>query len=89
MAIKYWKDIFFRSERKLWGEELAQQGASLAQDRGRMEAKIETQNMEIMSLKKQLERDADVVRIKTKMIEDQTETIRKLKEAIIERDEEG
>ena len=54
-----------------------------------MEAKIETQNMEIMSLKKQLERDADVVRIKTKMIEDQTETIRKLKEAIIERDEEG
>ena len=30
-----------KSERQIWGQELAQQGASLAQDRGRLEAKIE------------------------------------------------
>lgn len=76
-----------KAERKLWGEELAHQGVSLAQDRGRMEAKIETLQTEVVSLKRQLEREADSVKIKAKMIEDQTETIRKLKEALLERDE--
>ncbi|KAK3785292.1 hypothetical protein RRG08_015975 [Elysia crispata] len=76
-----------KAERRLWGQELAQQGASLSQDRGRLEAKIETLQAEIATLKKQLEREADVVKIKTKMVDDQTETIRKLKEALVERDE--
>ncbi|RUS92014.1 hypothetical protein EGW08_000227 [Elysia chlorotica] len=76
-----------KAERKLWGQELAQQGASLSQDRGRLEAKIETLQAEIVTLKKQLEREADAVKIKTKMVDDQTETIRKLKEAVVERDE--
>lgn len=76
-----------KAERKLWGQELAQQGASLSQDRGRLEAKIETLQAEIATLKKQLEREADAVKIKTKMVDDQTETIRKLKEAVVERDE--
>ena len=69
-----------KSERKLWGEELAQQGSSLAQDRGRLEAKIESLNSETITFKRQLDIEADSVRIKTKMIEDQTDTIRKLKE---------
>lgn len=55
-------------------------GVSLAQDRGRLEAKVEVLSTEIESLKKQNERDNDALRIKTKMVEDQTETIRKLKE---------
>ncbi|KAK6982633.1 leucine-rich repeat and coiled-coil domain-containing protein 1, partial [Biomphalaria glabrata] len=76
-----------KAERKLWGQELAQQGATLSQDRGRLEAKIETLSSEVTSLKKQLEREVDTVKIKTKLIEDQTETIRKLKEAVVERDE--
>lgn len=77
-----------KAERKLWGQELAQQGASLAQDRGRLEAKIEAQNSEIATLKKNLGREADALKIKSKMLEDQTETIKKLKEGIVERDEE-
>ncbi|XP_065254986.1 leucine-rich repeat and coiled-coil domain-containing protein 1 [Emys orbicularis] len=75
-------------ERKIWGQELAQQGASLAQDRGKLEAKIEVLTNESEILKKQNERYNDALRIKTKIVEDQTETIRKLKEGLQERDEQ-
>ncbi|XP_052405306.1 leucine-rich repeat and coiled-coil domain-containing protein 1 [Carassius gibelio] len=77
-----------RAERKIWGQELAQQGASLAQDRGRLEARIEVLLGELESQKKQNERDNDALRIKAKIVEDQTETIRKLKEALLERDDQ-
>ncbi|RXN05787.1 leucine-rich repeat and coiled-coil domain-containing 1-like protein [Labeo rohita] len=77
-----------RAERKIWGQELAQQGASLAQDRGRLEARIEVLLAELESQKKQNERDNDALRIKAKIVDDQTETIRKLKEALLERDEQ-
>ncbi|XP_038601315.1 leucine-rich repeat and coiled-coil domain-containing protein 1 isoform X2 [Tachyglossus aculeatus] len=76
-----------RAERKLWGQELAQQGASLAQDRGKLEAKIEVLSMDNESLRKQNERNNDALRIKTKIVDDQTETIRKLKEGLQEREE--
>ncbi|XP_074062954.1 leucine-rich repeat and coiled-coil domain-containing protein 1 isoform X2 [Macrotis lagotis] len=76
-----------RAERKIWGQELAQQGASLAQDRGKLEAKIEVLTTENESLRKLNERDNDSLKIKVKIIEDQTETIRKLKENLQERDE--
>ncbi|VDI26880.1 leucine-rich repeat and coiled-coil domain-containing protein 1 [Mytilus galloprovincialis] len=62
--------------------------ASLAQDRGRLEAKIESFNSEIVILKKSLNKETDALKIKSKMLEDQTETIRKLKEGLVERDEE-
>lgn len=55
-------------------------GASLAQDRGRLEARIEVLGTELETQKKQSERDNDALKIKTKIIDDQTETIRKLKE---------
>ncbi|XP_044224057.1 leucine-rich repeat and coiled-coil domain-containing protein 1 [Thunnus albacares] len=77
-----------RAERRIWGQELAQQGASLAQDRGRLEARIEVLGTELETQKKQNERDNDALKIKTRIIEDQTETIRKLKEALQERDEQ-
>ncbi|KYO48342.1 leucine-rich repeat and coiled-coil domain-containing protein 1 isoform X1 [Alligator mississippiensis] len=77
-----------RMERKVWGQELAHQGASLAQDRGKLEAKIEVLTNEIEGLRKKNERDSDTLKIKTKIIEDQTETIRKLKERLQERDEQ-
>ncbi|XP_042321457.1 leucine-rich repeat and coiled-coil domain-containing protein 1 isoform X3 [Sceloporus undulatus] len=76
-----------KAERKIWGQELAQQGASLAQDRGRLESKIEILSSENEALKKQNERLNDALKIKCKIVEDQTETIRKLKEALQERDE--
>ncbi|XP_069366960.1 leucine-rich repeat and coiled-coil domain-containing protein 1 isoform X1 [Paralichthys olivaceus] len=77
-----------RAERRIWGQELAQQGASLAQDRGRLEARIEVLSTELDTQKKQNEGDNDALKIKSKIIGDQTETIRKLKEALQERDDQ-
>ncbi|XP_038573567.1 leucine-rich repeat and coiled-coil domain-containing protein 1 [Micropterus salmoides] len=77
-----------RAERRIWGQELAQQGASLAQDRGRLEARIEVLGAELETQKKQNERDNDALKIKARIIDDQTETIRKLKEALQERDDQ-
>lgn len=56
------------------------QGAHLAQDRGKLEAKIEVLTNEIDVLKKQKEQDSDTIKIKNKIVDDQTETIRRLKE---------
>lgn len=55
-------------------------GAHLAQDRGKLEAKIEVLTNEIDTLKKQKEQDSDTIKIKNKIVDDQTETIRRLKE---------
>ncbi|KAF5400965.1 hypothetical protein PHET_05783, partial [Paragonimus heterotremus] len=73
-----------RAERKNWSEELAKQSSALAQDRGRLEAKIEAQSMEIASVKKALEEETDNVKIKTKIIDDQADSIRNLKKGLIE-----
>ncbi|XP_003975450.2 leucine-rich repeat and coiled-coil domain-containing protein 1 isoform X2 [Takifugu rubripes] len=77
-----------KEERKLWSQELAQQGVSLAQDRGRLEARIEVLSTELEDQKKQNERNTDALKIKSKIVDDQTETIRKLKEALQERDDQ-
>ncbi|NWS46045.1 LRCC1 protein, partial [Probosciger aterrimus] len=77
-----------KMERKIWGQELAQQGAHLAQDRGKLEAKIEVLMNEIEMLKKQKEQDSDTIRIKNKIVDDQTETIRRLKEGLQEKDKQ-
>ncbi|XP_064336975.1 leucine-rich repeat and coiled-coil domain-containing protein 1 isoform X2 [Camelus dromedarius] len=69
-----------RTERKVWGHELAQQGSSLAQHHGKLEAQIESLCRENESLRKAGERDNDALKIKCKIIDDQTETIGKLKE---------
>lgn len=61
-------------------------GASLAQDRGRLEAKIEVLSTELETQKKQNERDTDALKIKAKIIDDQTESIRKLKEVFHRRE---
>uniref|UniRef100_A0A8D3E7C6 Leucine-rich repeat and coiled-coil domain-containing protein 1 n=1 Tax=Scophthalmus maximus TaxID=52904 RepID=A0A8D3E7C6_SCOMX len=76
-----------RAERRIWGQELAQQ-VSLAQDRGRLEARIEVLSTELETQKKQNVGDNDALKIKAKIIDDQTETIRKLKEALQERDDQ-
>ncbi|NXC94026.1 LRCC1 protein, partial [Certhia familiaris] len=77
-----------KMERKIWGQELAEQGAHLAQDRGKMEAKIEVLTNEIDMLKKQKEQDSDTIKIKNKIVDDQTETIRRLKEGLQEKDKQ-
>ncbi|NXA14810.1 LRCC1 protein, partial [Sapayoa aenigma] len=77
-----------KMERKIWGQELAQQGAHLAQDRGKLEAKIEVLTNEVEMLKKQKEQDSDTIRIKNKILDDQTETIRRLKEGLQDKDKQ-
>ncbi|XP_021406231.2 leucine-rich repeat and coiled-coil domain-containing protein 1 isoform X1 [Lonchura striata] len=77
-----------KMERKIWGQELAEQGAHLAQDRGKLEAKIEVLTNEIVTLKKQKEHDSDTIKIKNKIVDDQTETIRRLKEGLQEKDKQ-
>ncbi|XP_072708379.1 leucine-rich repeat and coiled-coil domain-containing protein 1 isoform X1 [Ciconia boyciana] len=77
-----------KMERKIWGQELAQQGAHLAQDRGKLEAKVEVLTNEIEMLKKQKEQDNDTIRIKNKIVDDQTETIRRLKEGLQEKEKQ-
>ena len=77
-----------REEQKVWSNELAQQGATLAQDRGRLESRIEGLQSELSEARKKSDRDLDALRIKTKVVDDQTETIRKLKDAVVERDEQ-
>ncbi|NXJ71440.1 LRCC1 protein, partial [Rostratula benghalensis] len=77
-----------KMERKIWGQELAQQGAHLAQERGKLEAKIEVLTSEIEMLKKQKEQDTDTIKIKNKIVDDQTETIRRLKEGLQEKDKQ-
>lgn len=54
----------------------------MAQDRGRLEARIEVLGAELETQKKQNERDNDALKIKAKIVDDQTETIRKLKEVV-------
>lgn len=54
-------------------------GSTLALDRGKLEAQIESLYRENESLRKANECDNDALRIKCKIIEDQTETITKLK----------
>ncbi|XP_028623284.1 leucine-rich repeat and coiled-coil domain-containing protein 1 isoform X2 [Grammomys surdaster] len=75
-----------RTERKVWGQELACQSSSLSQSRGKLEAQIESLYRENESLRKAHESDCDALRIKCKIIEDQTETIRKLKDCLQEKD---
>lgn len=58
----------------------------MAQDRGRLEAKIEVLSTELETQKKQNERDTDALKIKAKIIDDQTESIRKLKEVFHRRE---
>uniref|UniRef100_A0A8C4QXU7 Leucine rich repeat and coiled-coil centrosomal protein 1 n=1 Tax=Eptatretus burgeri TaxID=7764 RepID=A0A8C4QXU7_EPTBU len=76
-----------RSERRIWGHELAQQGAALAQDRGRLDAQIEKLQFELAALTEQSEMDNESLKIKNKIVDDQTETIKKLKEVLKDNNE--
>ena len=44
--------------------------------------RVDTLKSKIISLKKSNEKDVDSLRIKTKIVEDQTETIKEMKEAL-------
>ena len=71
-----------KEERKLWSLDLAEQGVALSKDRGWLEMKIESLKTEVEALKNNNKRDLDSLRIKTKIVEDQTETILRFKEEL-------
>ncbi|XP_065674856.1 leucine-rich repeat and coiled-coil domain-containing protein 1-like isoform X2 [Hydra vulgaris] len=72
-----------RSERKCWKEELAQQSSSLVLDCNRLNGQVEAQKNEISILNNKLTDLEDALKIKAKMILDQTDTIKNLKMEMI------
>ncbi|XP_067932458.1 leucine-rich repeat and coiled-coil domain-containing protein 1-like [Watersipora subatra] len=77
-----------RKERELWSKELVEQGASLSNERGTLEAKIEALMQENKTLKANLEAQVDTVRIKSKLVSDLTDSVSTLKQRFgeLERD---
>lgn len=75
-----------REERKLWSRELAAQGATLAADRGKLEAQVAQFMAEAESARQAEQSLQDTVRIKTKMIDDQADSLRKAKQHLTEKE---
>lgn len=84
-----------REEKRLWEQELVQQGdhvacghdscpkllgASLAQDRGRMEAKVEGMEQEVTELRVKNQQLCDSLRVKEKVCDDRNDAILQLKQ---------
>ena len=78
-----------REERGLWSRELAAQGASLAAERGTLEARATALKAEVEDLRKERSGLEDSLKIKTKMVDDNLDTIRRLKQAHSDREAEA
>lgn len=76
-----------RAEKQLWSSKLVEQKTLLMQENNRIEMENKYLNQEVVSLRASLEKESDQCRIKSKVIEDQTQTIQKLKSALVEKDE--
>jgi len=57
-------------------------GASLSNERGMLEAKLETLSQENKTLRTNLENEVDTVKIKTKLVLDLTETVSSLRQKL-------
>ncbi|XP_065913509.1 leucine-rich repeat and coiled-coil domain-containing protein 1-like [Dysidea avara] len=75
-----------KEEKKLWQQELAQQGASLAQDRGRMQAKLEALDHEVLQLNNDNVQLKDQLRVQHKICDDHNDSILQLKQALAAKD---
>ena len=76
-----------KAEKETWNKKIADQKIFLMQENNRLDIETRTLGAELDMLKKNLSKDEDSLKIKAKIIEDQTETIKKLKSAVIERDD--
>ena len=76
-----------RTEKETWNKKMADQKIFLMQENNRLDIETRTLSAELDMLRKNLNKDEDSLKIKTKIIEDQTETIKKLKSAVTERDD--
>ena len=77
-----------RDERNLWSRELAAQGASLAADRGKLESRVSTLAANLEAAKQESANYQEAAMVKTKLVEDQNDSLRKLKISLSERDRE-
>jgi len=80
-----YRDI--KEEKENWNKKMADQKIFLMQENNRLDIETRTLGAELEMLKKNLNKDDDSIKIKSKIIEDQTETIKKLKSAVVERDD--
>ncbi|EDQ92008.1 uncharacterized protein MONBRDRAFT_22748 [Monosiga brevicollis MX1] len=75
-----------REERNLWSKELAEQGASLSANRGKLESQLQAALDAAEAIKAERGRLDEALRIKTKVAEDQSETIKNLRVAVAEKE---
>lgn len=76
-----------KRERHGWQHKLTEQKNFLLNENARVEAEAKQMRSERDHLAENYAKEADSCKIKAKIIDDQTETIRKLKNAILERDD--
>lgn len=76
-----------KRERHGWQQKLTEQKNFLLGENNRLETEYKQMRAERDHLATNLAQEADACKIKAKIIEDQTETIKKIKNALLERDE--
>jgi hypothetical protein len=76
-----------KSEKSSWTAKMTEQKNFFLQENNRLEVENKQMRSELDTLTADYARESDQCKIKTKVIEDQTETIQKLKAGIVERDE--
>eukprot|EP00049_Salpingoeca_infusionum_P013802 m.257557 g.257557 ORF g.257557 m.257557 type:complete len:819 (+) comp15530_c1_seq3:147-2603(+) len=81
--------VGLREERKLWSQELAQQGASLSSQHGRLEVEVESLRSQLESAKEEVGKHKDSIAIKAKIVEDAQQTISDLKKKISDLESDG
>jgi leucine-rich repeat/coiled-coil domain-containing protein 1 len=76
-----------KSEKGAWTAKMNEQKSFYMQENNRLEIENKQMRGELEALTANHARESDQCKIKTKVIEDQTETIKKLKAALVERDD--
>lgn len=69
-------------------KDFLQQSSSLAQEKGKLESRVEFLQSSIMNLQRQLAKESEQNKISSKVINDQSDSLRKLKEQLLEKDEQ-
>eukprot|EP01147_Barroeca_monosierra_P000625 gene625-3935_t len=77
-----------RKERELWSQELANQGASLAAERGTLEAKLRQNEEKSQETESQNRKLQEALCIKEKIIKDQTEELKTLRQRLADSERE-
>lgn len=77
-----------RQERELWSKELALQGAALASDQGRLENQVKQLEADLAGSRASIAALEETLRVKNKMLNDQGDALRKVKQSALDRERE-